>query len=205
MTDIFNTVTVQQFKEYFFRDFSFLPLYVEGQTYWSGDIVYYLTPSLTLPAGEGMQDAGNFYQSLTDNNTSLPTDTENWKPIKASIYDYVTDSDIERAMSQAYLNRNYRFGSTDEERINIYLHLIAFYLVMDMQNASAGVGSGYMGLVASRSVDGVSESYNFPQWLLNSPVYGIFASNGFGMKYLSLILPYICCPILFSPGRTTYG
>lgn len=191
MTDIYKTVTVEQFKEYFFRDFSFLPLYVEGKTYWIGDIVYF--------------SDDNFYQSLTDDNTTEPTNTENWKKIKGNTNDYVTDADIERAMSQAYLNKNPRFGSNDEERINIYLHLIAFYLVMDMQNASAGVGSAYMGLVASRSVDGVSESYNFPQWLLNSPVYGIFASNGFGMKYLSLILPYISCTILFSPGRTTYG
>ncbi len=189
--DIYKNVTVEQFKEYFFRDFPFLPLYAEGKTYWIGDIVYF--------------SDDNFYQSLTDDNTTEPTNTENWKKIKVNTYDYVTDADIERAMSQAYINRNYRYGNTDEERINIYLHLIAFYLVMDMQNASAGVGSAYMGLVASRSVDGVSESYNFPQWLLNSPVYGIFASNGFGMKYLSLILPYISCTILFSPGRTTYG
>lgn len=188
--DIYNTVTVEQFKEYFFRDFSFLPLYIERKTYWIGDIVYY---------------ENNFYQSLIDNNTSFPTDTENWKAVKGNTYDYVTDADIERAMSQAYINRNYRFGSTDEERINIYLHLIAFYLVMDMRNASMEINGAYQGLTTSRNVDGVSESWAVPQWMLNSPVYGIFAQNGYGMKYLSLILPYISCPILFSPGRTTYG
>lgn len=189
--DIYKTVTVEQFEEYFFRDFPFLPLFEEGKTYWKDDVVYYTDE--------------NFYQSLIDDNTALPTDPEAWKKVKGDIYNYVTDADIERAMSQAYLNRNPRFGTDDEERINIYLHLIAFYLVMDIQNAAGGVNSSYMGLVASKSVDGVSESYNFPQWLVNSPTYGLFAQNGYGMKYLSLILPYMSVTVMFSRGRSTVG
>lgn len=189
--DIYKTVTIEQFKEYFFRDFPFLPLFEEGKTYWKDDVVYYTDE--------------NFYQSLIDDNTALPTDPEAWKKVKGDIYNYVTDADIERAMSQAYLNRNPRFGTDDEERINIYLHLIAFYLVMDIQNAAGGVNSSYMGLVASKSVDGVSESYNFPQWLVNSPTYGLFAQNGYGMKYLSLILPYMSVTVMFSRGRSTVG
>lgn len=188
--DIYKTVTVEQFKKYFFRDFPFLPLYEEGMSYWKDDIVYY---------------DNNFYQSLIDDNTALPTDTEAWKKVKGDIYNYVTDPDVERAMSQAYLNRNPKFGENDEERINIYLHLIAFYLVMDIQNAAGGVNSSYAGLVSSRSVDGVSESYNFPQWLVNNPIYSLFSQNGFGMKYLSLILPYMSVTVMFSRGRTTIG
>ena len=42
MTNIFDTVTVEQFKEYFKRDFPFLPLYNPLTTYWQGDIVYYI-------------------------------------------------------------------------------------------------------------------------------------------------------------------
>ena len=187
--DIYKTVTVEQFKEMFFRDFPFLPLYEEGKTYWKDDVVYFTDE--------------NFYKSLIDDNTQPPTDTEAWTKIKGDIYSYVTDADIERAMSQAYLNKNPRFGSTDEERINIYLHLIAFYLVMDIQNASGGVNSSYSGLVASKSVDSVSISYNFPQWLVNNPVYSIYSQNGYGMKYLSLILPYMSVTVMFSCGRST--
>ena len=40
MANIYETVTVEQFKEYFFRDFPFLPLYQESKTYFEGDIVY---------------------------------------------------------------------------------------------------------------------------------------------------------------------
>lgn len=190
MTDIYKTVTVEQFKEYFFRDFPYLPIWAEGKIYFTGDIVYYNQ---------------NFYKSLIDNNTAIPTNSESWEVTPGNIQDYVTDADITRAMSQAYINANYDFGSTDEERIMIYLHLIAFYLVMDWQNAAMGVNSGYSGLVASKSVGDVSESYNFPQWMINSPLYSLFSSNGYGMKYLSLIIPYLSCTILFSRGRTTYG
>nr|DAJ74731.1 MAG TPA: head to tail adaptor [Caudoviricetes sp.] len=190
MNDIFKTVTTEQFKEYFFRDFPFLPLYKEGKVYWTDDVVYYNE---------------FFYKSLIDNNTSLPTDTEAWEVTKDDVFNYVTDADIQKAMSQAIINANERFGYTNEEKINIYLHLIAFYLVVDLKNASAGVNSTYAGLVASKSVDGVSVSYNFPQWMMNNPLYSIYNQNGYGMKYLSLILPYLSITILFSPGRTTYG
>lgn len=191
MTDnIFKNITIKQFKEYFFRDFPYLPVWVEGKIYFTGDIVYFNQ---------------NFYKSLVDNNTATPNETEMWQVTAGNVQDYVTDADITRAMSQAYINANYDFGSTDEERIMIYLHLIAFYLVMDWQNAAMGVNSGYSGLVASKSVGDVSESYNFPQWMMNSPLYSLYSSNGFGMKYLSLIIPYLSCTILFSRGRTTWG
>lgn len=188
--DIYKTVTIEQFKEYFFRDFPYLPVWVEGKTYFTGDIVYY---------------GQNFYKSLIDNNTSNPLTPEAWQTTAGNVNDYVTNADITRAMSQAYINANYDFGSTDDERIMIYLHLIAFYLVLDWRNAAAGVNSGYSGLVASKSVGDVSESYNFPQWMMNNPLYSLFSSNGYGMKYLSLIIPYLSCTILFSRGRTTYG
>lgn len=190
MTNIFETVTIEQFKEYFSRDFPFLPLYIEGKTYWLDDIVYY---------------NNNFYKSLTDNNTSLPTDTDNWEITKGDVLDYITDGDIKKAMSQAIINANPRFGETDEDKINIYLHLVAFYLVIDLKNSSSGINSSYLGTVASKSVGDVSESYNFPQWLTNSPIYSIYSQNGYGMKYLSLILPYLSVTILFSTGRTTCG
>lgn len=188
--NIFKNITIEQFKEYFFRDFPYLPVWVKGKIYFTGDIVYFNQ---------------NFYKSLVDNNTATPKETEMWQVTAGNVQDYVTDADITRAMSQAYINANYDFGSTDEERIMIYLHLIAFYLVMDWQNASMGVNSGYSGLVASKSVGDVSESYNFPQWMMNSPLYSLYSSNGYGMKYLSLIIPYMSCTILFSRGRTTWG
>lgn len=187
---IFDNVTVAQFKEYYKRDFPFVPFFVEGTVYWIDDIVYYNEV---------------FYKSLIDNNTELPTNTDAWEVTKGDILDYVTDSDIEKAMGQAKINANERFGADDDEKIIIFLHLVAFYLVMDLKNSASGVNSTYTGIVASKSVGDVSESYNFPQWLVNSPIYSMYSSNGYGMKYLSLIMPYLSVTILFSRGGTTCG
>ena len=190
MNDLFKTVTADQFKAYYFRDFSYLPIYDSTKTYFKGDVVY---------------NGTNFYVSLVDNNTSALNDSTKWKVTKGDIYDYVTDEDIEKALGQAILNANEDFGATCDEKIIIYLHLVAFYLVLDLKNASTGVNSSYAGLVASKSVGSVSESYNFPQWVINSPMYSLYSQNGYGMKYLSLIIPYLSCTILFSQGYTTYG
>ena len=156
----------------------------------TGDLVYF-------------DENGYFYESLIDDNDNVPTDTESWKRVPGNKLDYITDEDIEKAMTQASINANERFGRNCQEKRIIYLHLVAFYLVMDWKNAAAGAASAYSGLVASKSVGDVSESYNFPTWLMNSPLYSLYSTNGFGMKYMSLILPYLSCTILFSTGRST--
>lgn len=190
MNDIFKTVTVEQFKDYYFRDFPFLPNWKGDKIYFKGDIVYFLR---------------SFYESLKDDNTSIPTDTENWKTVNVDKYSYITDEDIEKAMGQAILNANEAFGADDHDKIIIFLHLVAFYLCMDLKNASQGINSAYSGLLASKSVGDVSESYNFPNWMMTNPNFSIYMQNGYGMKYLSLILPYLSCTILFAQGRSTIG
>lgn len=186
---ILENVTIEQFKAYFFRDFSYLPLWESNKTYWTGDIVFC---------------SGNFYQSTIDNNTN-PPQQEGWQKIKGNIYDYVTDEDIQKAMSQAINNCNENFGETDEEIVNIYLHLVAFYLVMDLKNAQTGLNGGVAGVVTSTHVGDVSESYAIPQWMMTDPMYSMFAQNGYGLKYLSLIAPYLAITILYSRGNSTFG
>ena len=190
MSSIFSRVTVEQFKAYFFRDFPFLPVWECNKTYWTGDTVYC--------------DC-NFYQSTTDDNTgNNPLCQGAWQKVRGDIYNYITDDDIYKAMSQAINNCNENFGETNEEKVNIYLHLVAFYLVLDLKNAATGVNGGTVGNVSSTHVGDVSESYSIPQWMLTDPMYSIFAQNGYGLKYLSLIAPYLACTIMFSPGTSTY-
>lgn len=190
MPNIFQTVTVQQFKDYFFRDFPYVPYYKEDVAYAIGNEVYY---------------NNKFYQSLIDDNSTTPAVGEEWKLVSDDILNYVTDQDIKKAMSQAIINANERFGSTDEERINIYLHLVAFYLVIDLKNSSSGVNSPYLGVIASKSVGNVSQSYTIPTFMTDSPMYSLYAQNGYGVKYMSLIAPYLVTTILFSRGASTCG
>lgn len=194
MNELFLTVSVDDFKDFYARDFynMFLPVWSSDNTYNKNDVVYYTDKK--------------FYVSKKDENTALPTNTTNWQVnYSLKVFNYITDEDIQKAMWQAYLNGNEDFGANDDEKIFIFLHLVAFYLVMDLKNASAGLNSSYAGLVASKSVGSVSESYNFPQWIVNNPLYSIYSQNGYGMKYLSLIIPYLSTTILFSTGRTTLG
>lgn len=188
---IFDNVTVEQFKAYFKRDFPFLPVYEPNTTYWKDDLVF---------------ENDNFYQSLTDDNIGNDvSNTEYWQKVKGDKYSYICDEDIEKAMTQAKPNSNENFGSNCTEKINIYLHLVAFYLVFDIKNSSTGINSSFAGTLASKSVGNVSESYSIPQWMLNDPMYSIYGQNGYGLKYLSLIAPYMAITILFSRGGTTLG
>lgn len=205
MNDLFKEVTVEDFKDFYARDFygMFLPVYSDLITYNKGDIVFYTLDPDSLQ--------GQFYKALSTNIGQTPPEHSTgesavWEIVEGlSVYNYITDKDINKAMWQAYLNGNEDFGANEEDKICIFLHLVAFYLVMDLKNASAGLNSSYSGLVASKSVGSVSESYNFPQWIVNSPLYSIYSQNGYGMKYLSLIIPYLSTTILFSTGRTTFG
>lgn len=192
MNEIFHTVTADQFKAYYFRDFSYLPYYNSDKTYFKGDVVY-------------NDDDCNFYKSKVDNNTAALSNTTNWEVTKDDVLNYITDMDIEKAIGQATLSANEDYGIDNEDKIMIFLHLVAFFLCLDMKNASTGINSSYAGLVASKSVGSVSESYNFPQWVVNSPMYSLYSQNGYGLKYLSLIIPYLSCTVLFSTGRTTIG
>lgn len=188
--NIFDTVTIEDFKNYYYRDFAFLPIYDATKTYWQNDIVYDNTTE-------------TFYKSLINDNTNTLSDAGSWEKVNIDKYSYITDDDIEKAMSQAKLNSNSRFGSDDKDRITIYLHLVAFYLCIDIQNASSGVNSSYRGVMSSKSVDGVSVSYDIPQWMKDNPMYSLYSQNGYGLKYLSLIAPYLACTVLFSTGRST--
>lgn len=183
-------VTTDDFKNLFTRDFPYLPVYVEGKAYFNDDEVYY---------------APNFYKSLTDGNTTLPTDTTNWALINDSVDNYIQDSDILRAFNEAKVNFNAALFGDDDTAKMVFLYLAAHYLVIDLNNAMNPMGMGFMGFTQSKSVGSVSESYAVPQWMLNNAILSQYATTGYGRKYLSLIQPYLVGNIIFVPGRTTVG
>lgn len=191
MKNFFKTVTIEQFKDYFKRDFPFLPIYISWKTYFLDDVVF-------------DEDTETFYKSLKDANRDALDVQDSWQPIKDDVYSYITDEDIQKAMTQAMGNAKMW---DDDCCINttIYLHQVAFYLCVDISNSSSGINSKYSGLVQSKSVGDVSESYAVPTWMQNSPMYSLYGQNGYGLKYLSLIAPYLACTVLFSRGGSTCG
>lgn len=183
-------VTTDDFKNLFTRDFPYLPAYVEGKAYFKDDEVYY---------------APNFYKSLTDGNTTLPTDITNWEVVNDSVDNYIQDSDILRAFNEAKVNFNSSLFGDDDTIKMVFLYLAAHYLVIDLNNAMNPLGMGYMGFTQSKSVGSVSESYTIPQFMTNNAILSQYATTGYGRKYLSLLQPYLVGNIIFCPGRTTYG
>lgn len=184
-------ITVENFKQYFVRDFPYLPYYNEEKIYFKGETVY---------------SAPNFYQSLIDNNTQPLSDDQSWSAVRGDVNAYLTDDDIEKAIDQAQL----RFPTNlfkPEERDIPELFLTAFYMVLDFKCSSTGINgnASSIGFTTSKSVGSVSESYSLPSWALNNPTYSIYTSNPYGIKYLSYLLPKVSLAGLgfLSNGATT--
>lgn len=114
----------------------------------------------------------------------------------------VSDNDISRAMSEASMNYNEDMFDDEETKKNIFYYLTAFYLVVDIDNASSQGGSGSSGIVSHRRVRNVEESFAVPQWALQNPLFSQFASNGYGRKYLNMIYPYLIGRVGVVPGAS---
>lgn len=178
-------VTVTDFKNQFPRfQPAYLPIYVNGKTYFKNDIVYY----------ENL-----FYICKHDGVASLPTVEHDWQLINQSVLNYTQDSDILNAMAEARINFNESLFSVEDAKL-IFLYLTAYYLTVDFANA---LGQANAGIITSKSVGSVSESYGIPQWMLQDRILGAYGRNGYGLKYLSLIQPYLVGNIMFFAGATT--
>lgn len=183
-------VSTTDFQNLFTRDFPYLPVYVEGKAYFTNDIVYY---------------EPNFYQSLVDNNTALPTDTTNWQVINDSVNNYIQDSDIMRAFNEAVINFNVNLFIDSNSAIMVFLYLAAHYLVIDLNNAMNPLALGFMGFTQSKSVGSVSQSFALPDFVTKNAVLSQYMQTGYGAKYVSLIYPYLIGNVLFFKGKTTCG
>lgn len=190
MFDI-NSFTADTFKALFSRDFPYLPYYNPNQTYFKDDIVF---------------DDNNFYISLVDNNTAVPTNTTNWKVYKDSIDNYITDTDIQKAITEARINFNPNlFGKNCEIIKTVFAYLVAHFLVIDLNNAMNPLALGYSGITTSKSVGSVSESYAIPKWITDDSHLSMYTQTGYGRKYLTLILPYLTGNIIFTRGFISFA
>lgn len=183
-------VTTDDFKDLFTRDFPYLPVYVAGKAYFKDDEVYY---------------APNFYKSLTDGNTTLPTDTTNWALANDSVDNYIQDSDILRAFNEAKVNFNAALFGDDDTVKMVFLYLAAHYLVIDLNNAMNPLSMGFMGFTQSKSVGSVSQSFALPDFVTRNAALSQYMQTGYGAKYVSLIYPYLIGNVVLIKGRTTVG
>lgn len=189
-----STISVSDFKAYFYRDFAYLPLWNNTQLYNKNARVYY---DITLL----------FYDCQANGITgNVPADTYPWLNTESaqadSTYNYVQDADITKAFAQAKINLNQAlFSSDDNIRIG-YLWLVAHYLCIDLRAANGGIAAVGSFPVTSKSVGSVAEAYGIPEAYMKNPLFAQFAQTAYGMKFLSLIMPNLAGNVVAVAGIT---
>lgn len=185
---IFVNLTAQQFKNQFPR---FSPqylsdiTYVANKTYFKDNVVYYETL---------------FYKCKAVSTINLPTNTTDWTLFDDSVLNYTQDSDILEAYEEAKVNFNEDLFENEATALKVFLFLAAHYLLVDFMNA---MGMSSIGIPTSRSVGSVSEGYSIPPWIQDNPGLSAYATTGYGLKYCSLIRPYLVGNVILFKGGTT--
>ena len=113
----------------------------------------------------------------------------------------VMDSDISGAIAEAEAVFNPDLYPIDNPSIGqlAELYLTAHFVVMDIDAADSG-GQTRL-LQNSRSVDGVSESVDIPDWM-KAGEFAFYASSYYGQKFLILSKPYLDGAVFSVPGGT---
>ena len=165
------SVTVEDFENYFIRDFIYATVWNDTDTYNTGQIVFYSITKM-------------FYKCLNDDVTSVPTTIVDWMALPGS--QYILPSDIEKAFSEAQSALPLGIFTSDVTAETTYLYLTAHYLYSDIV-ANGGLSGA--GIITSKSVDDVSLSYGISQTIQNSPVYSNWAQTYYGRKAITYIYP----------------
>ena len=114
----------------------------------------------------------------------------------------VIDADITKALNQAYFAINESLFETEEDYQMAYLYLAAHYLCVDLMAAKQGISGQYNWFVASKSVGNVSESYQFPEYILKNPKLSMISRTPYGAKYISLIVDQLIGGVYVVEGAT---
>lgn len=165
-----SDVTVQDFKDYFTRDFIYATVWNDITTYNQGQIVFYNTTN-------------TFYKCLNNDVTSVPTVALDWLALPGN--QYILDSDIEKAFIEAQ-GFNYTIIPNDATARMVYLYVTANYLYGDVVANSGLSGAG---LITSKHVDDVSLGYGISQIIQSSPIYSQWAQTYYGRKAITYMYP----------------
>ena len=106
----------------------------------------------------------------------------------SNIDKYVVSADITKAITEAQVNFNETLFSDPTVP---FMYLTAYVLVVNIQNSARGLSSQAKFPISSNSVGGVSVSFQIPDRYAKDAFLQQYTKNGYGMKYLELVLPYL--------------
>lgn len=118
---------------------------------------------------------------------------------------YVTDTDITKAINVASMTFNKGLFSKDEYTTIAFLYLAAYFLVSTIQTSAQGLSSQSNFPISSKNAGPLSISYAIPERYTKDPIVQPYTMNGYGMRYLSLVLPRIVGQADVVDGTTTVG
>ena len=114
----------------------------------------------------------------------------------------VRDEDITAALAEASAVFNPSIYPTDKPEIAdlAFSYLAAHFLQSDIEAAD---GQGQARFIQnSRSVDGVSESLDIPDWM-KAGEFAFYCTTYYGQKWLMLTKPYLDGAVFVIEGGTT--
>lgn len=192
-------VDINMFKLYFQREAG-----LEYQPYPNWDIdVTYAKDDLVVA---NVNYKVGVYKSKVDNNTTPPSNGENWELDEdetENLDTVILDSDIERAMGEAIFKFNSKLFTEQKGKI-IFLYLTMFFLVYDRQMAASGMnGNSASGPVIHRTVGKMSVTYMESKLFKNYPSYEFLSTNDYGRKAFNLMMPYLRGGVTLLHGGAT--
>lgn len=102
----------------------------------------------------------------------------------------VQDQDITNAIGDATMGPwNPGLWPDQASFTNAFLHLIAHYLAVNLQNSSQGIDGQYDWLHVSKAAGSVNESFGIPEEILANPTLAMLCKTSYGAKYLQFCLP----------------
>ena len=113
-----------------------------------------------------------------------PSDDQN------NLNTYVVDADVQRAINEANINFNQDLFDTSSIGM-IFMYLAAYTLIENIQNSSQGISSQVQFPITSNSVGGVAINFQIPERYMKDAFLQQYTKNGYGYKYLELVLPYL--------------
>ena len=111
----------------------------------------------------------------------------------------IRDKDITQAIAEAAATVNQGLYPTQELLDQAFLYMTAHFLTTDTDAQDTGGQSRL--LQTSRSVDGVSESVDIPDWMKEG-VFAFYTSTYYGQKWAILTKPYLGGAVYVVAGAT---
>lgn len=173
------SITVEEFKTYFDRTFPYLPVWDALVSYNATETVYYNINRLFYTAIVNEIPAG-----------TLPTNTTYFSVATDDYYNYINDTDIEKAIATCdMLVPIARFETSVLTQAQLYL--TAHCLCDDIKTSNAGLANQVSFPTSSKSAGSISTAYSVPKNFLNKEAYTFYLNSQYGLKYLALLLPRI--------------